>query len=824
MDAALHISSLPQSTDRGSLRQVRRTPGISLVLPALNEEEVITQAICEADEALAGITSDYEILVVDDGSTDSTREVALREASRRPAVRVVVHEQNRGYGAALRSGFQAATKDYVGFTDADCQFQLNELNRLVLLLSSCDIACGYRIDRQDSWLRRLYSKIYNFLVRLLLGTRVRDCDCALKLFRRQTLAELSIDTNGFLVNAEMLSKANLLGKKVIEVGVSHRPRPRGQSTVNVWHTIPVFAALVRYWWSTILFPAHVTRRSRLTQTWHRGKSSAAAASLCLLSAAMFFGNLAYPFIEPDESRYAQIALEMIQSGDYIVPRLNGEPYLDKPPMLYWATAASFGMFGLNELAARLPSAMAATLTVLLTFLLGGRLFGHRMAYLAAVMLFLCLGFVLSGRFVIMDGLLTLFTTACLLASFLAIRERQVHMGWWLIAATACALGILTKGPISVVLTVPPLLALQWLSRHTARIQWRHWLVFASLVGTLTIPWFIAVGCLQPEFMGYFLWKHHILRFLTAFNHEAPFWYYVPVLLIGMFPCSVLAAPILAFLGGRTAALRRVRTEELGAVVLAAVWILAFFSASSCKLPTYILPAVPLLCLILGAMLNELLKGTQQLTALDNLTHHLPLHATTAACLIGGSMSIADLILRPDHGWGQVANCTMIAVAAVFLGYRVLQRQPWPKRTVNWLVAAGACFLIMAFAFQKFVPEFAGYRSIHANAARLQVTPNGNIRSLVYLDWQCDGYSFYLPYDNIRQFTEDDLEQLAQYVREHSECLFVANPRGAELLQDELGDAATFTRAAGARGRLYVVSSTAGPPPVVGTRPLRSAQR
>ncbi len=320
------------------------------MLPALNEQEVIAQAICEADEALAGITADYEILVVDDGSTDSTREVAQCEALRRPAVRVIVHKQNRGYGAALRSGFQAATKDYVGFTDADCQFNLTELSRLVLLLSSCDIACGYRLDRQDGWLRNLYSKVYNFLVRLLLGTRVRDCDCALKLFRRETLEELSIHTNGFLVNAELLSKANLRGKKVIEVGVSHRPRPRGQSTVNVWHTIPVFAALIRFWWSSILFPSRVLRRSKSAETWSPSKTWAAAASLCLLSAGIFFGNLAYPFIEPDESRYAQIALEMLQSGDYIVPRLNGQPYLDKPPLLYWATAASFGIFGTNELA------------------------------------------------------------------------------------------------------------------------------------------------------------------------------------------------------------------------------------------------------------------------------------------------------------------------------------------------------------------------------------------------------------------------------------------------------------------------------------------
>ncbi len=127
--------------------------------------------------------------------------------------------KNRGYGAALRTGFQAATKPWIGFSDADCQFDLRELKRLTLLLQDGDIACGYRIDRQDNWLRILYSRVYNVLVGTLLGTGVRDCDCALKLFRRETMRTVMHETDGFLVNAEMLTKARLQNKKVIEVGV-----------------------------------------------------------------------------------------------------------------------------------------------------------------------------------------------------------------------------------------------------------------------------------------------------------------------------------------------------------------------------------------------------------------------------------------------------------------------------------------------------------------------------------------------------------------------------------------------------------------------------
>ncbi len=265
---------------------------------------------------------------------------------------------------------------------------------------------------------------------------------------------------------------------------------------------------------------------------------------------MMFWNLAYPLVEPDESRYAQVALEMVHSGDYLVPRLQGEPYLDKPPLLYWATAASFRVFGETELAARIPSAVAALLTVLVTFLLGRHLLGDRTAWLGSLMLLLCLGFVLSARFLIMDGPLTLFTTICLFASLLAVRGSRLQLSWWLVAGVACGLGVMTKGPVAVVLTCPPLLALHWVGGRAASPRLRDWLVFATIVGTVALPWFILIGRSQGDFAGHFFWQHHIIRFVNAFNHQEPFWYYIPVLFAGMFPSSLLAAPVVFFLGYR----------------------------------------------------------------------------------------------------------------------------------------------------------------------------------------------------------------------------------------------------------------------------------
>lgn len=229
---------------------------LSLVIPAHNEESGIRHAVREADEALRRVVRRYEILIVDDGSTDATAEVAAAATWNRPQVRILGHTTNRGYGAALRTGFEAARFDRVAFTDADCQFYLDDLAALLPLTARYPLVVGYRADRQDPWPRRFASWGYNLLARRLLGTRVRDCDCALKVFRKDALANLLPESRGFFVNAEMLTRARQLGYAVAEVPVRHRPRVRGRSTVR-WTDIPrTLAHLIPFWWSQVLFRRH----------------------------------------------------------------------------------------------------------------------------------------------------------------------------------------------------------------------------------------------------------------------------------------------------------------------------------------------------------------------------------------------------------------------------------------------------------------------------------------------------------------------------------------------------------------------------------------
>jgi dolichol-phosphate mannosyltransferase len=226
-----------------------RTDQISLVIPAFNEGAVIAQAIREAEAALTGLFSAFEVLVIDDGSSDDTARVVELSLRAAPHTRLLRHAANRGYGAALRTGFEAARFELVAFTDADCQFDLTDLGRLAPLAAEYPVVAGYRADRKDPWQRRFFSRGYNRLARTLLGTRLRDVDCALKVFRRETLAELLPESRGFFVNTEMMTRARQLGLAVAEVPVTHRPRASGASKVSLREIPRTATTLLRFWWS-----------------------------------------------------------------------------------------------------------------------------------------------------------------------------------------------------------------------------------------------------------------------------------------------------------------------------------------------------------------------------------------------------------------------------------------------------------------------------------------------------------------------------------------------------------------------------------------------
>lgn len=207
------------------------TISLSTVLPAYNEVENIAQTTRECLEYLQGRVDDFEVIVVNDGSSDGTPDVINDEFSLEPRVRLVNHETNMGYGSALRSGFDAAEKEYIFFMDSDGQFNIVDIDRLLPFISYFDVVIGHRENRSDPLVRTINASLYMGFIRLLFGLKVRDLDCAFKIFPRALYHSVRpIKSSGALFSAELLIKLKRTGASFKEVGVRHFPRREGEQT------------------------------------------------------------------------------------------------------------------------------------------------------------------------------------------------------------------------------------------------------------------------------------------------------------------------------------------------------------------------------------------------------------------------------------------------------------------------------------------------------------------------------------------------------------------------------------------------------------------
>jgi glycosyltransferase involved in cell wall biosynthesis len=210
-------------------------PRLTFFFPAYNEEENVAETVRRAlDEVGPLVDGSIEVLVVDDGSTDRTAEIADRIAADDRRVRVH-HQENRGYGGALRSGFSNAHGELIGFSDGDLQFDLREMARLLERLddptkSPVDVVIGYRIKRRDPPHRIFIAKTYNAIASIVFGLRVRDIDCAMKIFRREVFDGLPLGTDSPFLSAELLIKLRARGERIAQVGVTHYPRAAGTNT------------------------------------------------------------------------------------------------------------------------------------------------------------------------------------------------------------------------------------------------------------------------------------------------------------------------------------------------------------------------------------------------------------------------------------------------------------------------------------------------------------------------------------------------------------------------------------------------------------------
>ena len=188
----------PKRTEVPKMRK-----SLTVFFPAYNEAGNIERLTLDTIAVLRDMTDEYEVIIVNDGSTDDTGRIAEGLAANHPEVKAIHHPTNKGYGAALRSGFKSATKDLVFYTDGDYQFDIREITKLLPLIEGCDMVCGYRIKRADPFHRRLNAFLYGWLLKVLFRLKVRDVNCAFKLYRREVVAAMPMTSDGALIDAEV---------------------------------------------------------------------------------------------------------------------------------------------------------------------------------------------------------------------------------------------------------------------------------------------------------------------------------------------------------------------------------------------------------------------------------------------------------------------------------------------------------------------------------------------------------------------------------------------------------------------------------------------
>jgi dolichol-phosphate mannosyltransferase len=491
--------------------------------------------------------------------------------------------------------------------------------------------------------------------------------------------------------------------------------------------------LVPFWWSRVLFPAEGRTGER--------EPASGVLLVMVVAALLFFARLGCPLQEPEESRYAEIPRQMLQTGNFVVPILHGLPYYDKPPLLYWLVMGSYAVFGVHDWAARLVSSAAAFCTVLVTYFWGKRVAGARAAFAAAMILCLSARFVYLGRLLTMNSLVCLWIVLALAAAHLALHGPRLRWRWWLLSAGTCGLGLLTKGPVALALVCIPVLLYGLLDLRTARLRASSWFAYLGVALLLASPWYLLVMAKDPDFAEYFFWKHNVLRYLVPFDHEKPSYFYLADVLLGMLPWSLLLLPLLRLLSRRFAPPSARRSAALGFSLLAFVWCFAFYSLAGSKRSGYILPAMPPLALALGCCLDSMLASARD----------------------------ARAVLWSSVRWGQ-------------------------KQTMagSWCLCGAATFAILFVSVHLLLPGYARKFSM-----RGQVRPyaalchDPQVRIVSYP--RCwDSVSFYLRRDDVHVYTPERRQQLIADLRTNPRTLaFIKSDHSLDELLSDLPGSLEF---------------------------------
>lgn len=658
----------------------------------------------------------------------------------------------------------------------------------LLAMSAADVfVAGTQRRWELSGFDRAKRGIANGLYRIFWGVPHRDPAARIALFDRDSALEWGPRLDSAYPLAQLAANLETADQPVseVELSLSKSASKRGGGVLRSYRRVAEFC---RTSWSERRFPGGEQRD-------HEEPTSVKATAihlvvLTLIASALFFTNLSHALVEPDETRYAQVPYEMVQSGDWLVPkRKDGKPFLDKPPLVYWMTAVCYTVLGTHELSARLPMAISALACVLACYGFGRSLVGSRAAFIGALALCLCGGFVVAGRFVLMDMTLTACTSIAFWSLIVACRREKFSWALFSVAIVAASLAVLTKGPIGLVLTLPPAFLHFWLTPTPNRLRILGWSIFLVGVAAIAAPWFVLSTMNLEEFGVWFWWRQHVVRYTDAFDHQEPWWYYGPALWVGMLPASLLLPGTLYWLFSQRSAYRWSRTWDMGALALYAGWVFLFFSASSCKLPTYLLPAVPSLALLIGSFVDRAIlpKEGFQIEGSHWYVRHVlrdvPWIAALIALSAGGAMVYALYVMEPANQTALIAVASGVGGAVVV---SLIVSFVFKAKTVKWGSAFAVAAAVTIVAFGYVYPKGAEYRSYvrFAQAEREALEQRLGVEGvpIVFVGTQLDGAGFTLPEGTFGEVPLTEPSFLVELLQHWGEVVMVAPPARLEELQ------------------------------------------
>jgi 4-amino-4-deoxy-L-arabinose transferase-like glycosyltransferase len=409
--------------------------------------------------------------------------------------------------------------------------------------------------------------------------------------------------------------------------------------------------------------------------------------LLVLAALIWFGTLGIrPLYKADESRYGEISREMVASGDWVTPRLNGFRYFEKPPLQYWTTAAFFSLFGEKDYVARLWTALTGFAGILLVFYAGNRLWGPPAGAYSAAVLAASPLYVLLGQVNTLDMGVSFFLAAALIA-FLVDR---MFLFW-----AACAAAVLSKGLIGIVLPGVAIFVFMLLKQDWAIIRRIRPIAGPLLFLVITVPWFLAVSRANPEFLHFFFIQEHFQRFTTEMHQRVePAWFFLPVLAAGIAPWLL---PFLRAL--------KPRDDDTLLLVIWSIVVFVFFSASGSKLPPYILPIFPAAALLVG---RSLARDWPRRLFLAQMVLLLLVSAVVAGVLPWVAKGYAEYAR-----WLSLAFAVM-AVAAALGGFFAWRNAH--GAAVAWLAAGGLVATQIGIAGHVVISQRFSVASLVARAA------------------------------------------------------------------------------------------------------------